>query len=59
MPTCNGCDKQFRDEDLAPYMRNDDGTRALACRKCISDWIKEGILWPTFPFWMRKEGKDV
>jgi hypothetical protein len=55
---CAGCDKDFRGEDTAPYMRNPDGTLTEACRKCIGEWIKLGILWPSIPFWARKQGLD-
>jgi hypothetical protein len=56
MLTCAGCDHQFRDEDLAPYQRNADGSFTQACRKCIANWIKMGVLWANIPFWKRKEG---
>ena len=56
--TCAGCDKQFREEDVAPYQRNADGTYAEACRYCIGEWIKLGILWRELPFWARKQGLD-
>jgi hypothetical protein len=56
--SCAGCDKDFRAEDLAPYQRNVDGSYSEACRKCIGEWIKLGILWPVWPFWARKEGLD-
>lgn len=52
--TCTGCDKQWREEDTAPYMQYSDGTVAVACRKCISTWIVEGMLWP-IPFWKLRE----
>jgi len=58
MHTCNGCDKQFREADIAPYQRNADGELTHACRRCINEWIADGILWGSIPFWMRREGKD-
>lgn len=58
MHTCNGCEKDFRDEDLAPYQRNADGTYMFGCRRCITKWIEQGILWPMLPFWARKQGLD-
>jgi hypothetical protein len=50
----HGCDKRWREEDTVPCIQMVDGTYAQACRKCVSDWIKEGFLWP-IPFWVRKE----
>jgi hypothetical protein len=55
---CAGCEKDFREDDVAPYLRYQDGTYALACRKCIGTWIQLGILWHTLPFWARKQGLD-
>lgn len=54
---CHGCDKDFREDDLAPYIRNADGTYDVACRRCISDWIERGLL-KAIPFWARKQGLD-
>lgn len=51
---CKGCDKQFRDEDVAPYQVNPDGSFTVACRKCHAEWIKLGIM-PPIPFWQYKE----
>ena len=58
MITCAGCDKNFRDEDTAPYQRNPDGSLTSACRKCIAEWLEMGVLWRNIPFWARKQGLD-
>lgn len=58
MRLCAGCDHKYRDQDLAPFQRNQDGTFAEACRSCISAWIKLGALYNDLPFWRRKEGHD-
>ena len=55
---CAGCDKDFRPEDCAPYIRYQDRSFGEACRKCIGEWLKMGVLWPQFPFWARREGLD-
>lgn len=59
MINCAGCNKDFREEDVCVYQRNPDGSFTQACRKCISEWIKLGILWKEFPFWRRKLGHDL
>lgn len=56
--TCGSCEKKWRAGDTAPYMRDADGTLVEACRKCISQWLEYGILWP-IPFWKRKEEANV
>ncbi len=58
MQSCAGCDAQHRQDNLAPYQRNADGTFAEACRSCITTWCKLGTLWQQLPFWARKEGLD-
>lgn len=55
---CAGCDRDFREEDMAPYQRNVDKSYTYACRYCIAHWLKMGILWPQFPFWARQKGLD-
>jgi len=58
MPLCAGCDADHRQDNLAPYQRNADGTFAEACRSCIAAWTKLGVLWNLLPFWARKLGFD-
>jgi hypothetical protein len=56
---CWGCEKTYPASEVAPVIRFADGTIGWACRRCIGDWINEGFLYAEWPFWARKEGRDV
>jgi hypothetical protein len=55
---CTGCERDFRPDDCAPIVRYGDRTFDVACRYCITLWIKEGFLYKEWPFWARKKGLD-
>lgn len=52
---CTGCDKNFYNEDLAPYMIDAEGKKVRACRKCIGEWNAGGFFIEPLPFWLRKQ----
>lgn len=55
---CLGCDKDHREENMAPYIRYADNSLGWACRHCLSGWLKRRILYPSIPFWARQQGFD-
>lgn len=59
---CVECGHAFQVTELAPLYedRRKDPPRLIsACRRCVTAYLRQGLLYAENPFWRRQQGVEV